>query len=276
MNRQATANIETQADHFWPYSFAVPSDRTGDLDRTDPLDYLGPLRLELDAFVAALDAGPLSAPIPACPGWDLGRLGVHIAFVHRWAAASVLTAVSPPPETIPEAPADPDALVAWVRAGGEALIDALSQVPVDAPTWHPFPAPRAAGVWRRRQLQELTVHRWDAQDAIGLDARIDPAVASDGVDEYFSMMLPRRIIRDGGEFPQSSLHVHCTDTPGEWLVWSSGSELQMRREHAKGDAALRGTAQALLLSLWGRHHQSLVIDVVGDPLVADAWLALGG
>ena len=181
MNRQATANIETHADHFWPYSFAVASDRTSGPDRTDPLDYLALLRPELDAFVAALDAGPLSAPIPACPGWDLGRLGVHIAFVHRWAAASVLTAVSPPPETIPEAPTAPDALVTWVRDGGEALIDALSQVPVDAPTWHPFPAPRTAGVWHRRQLQELTVHRWDAQDAIGLDARIDPAVASDGV-----------------------------------------------------------------------------------------------
>ena len=240
------------------------------------LDYLALLRGEVDAFVAALDSGPLSAPIAACPGWDLGILGAHIAEVHRWATASILTAQEPPRESIPDAPTAPGALVAWVRDGGEALIDALSQVPVDAPTWHPFPAPRTAGVWRRRQLQELTVHRWDAQDAIGTDAHIDPAVASDGVDEYFSMMLPRRIIRDGGEFPQSSLHVHCTDVPGEWLVWSTGSELQVRREHAKGDAALRGTAQDLLLSLWGRRHRSPAIDVVGDPLVADAWLALGG
>ena len=65
-------------------------------------------------------------------------------------------------------------------------------------------------------------------------------------------------------------------TPGEWLLTSDGNELQLRREHAKGDAAVRGTAQALLLSLWGRRHRSPVIDVVGDPLVADAWLALGG
>jgi uncharacterized protein (TIGR03083 family) len=256
----------------------VAPDRPGDPDRPDheQLDYVALLRPELDAFAAALDSGPLTAPIAACPGWDLGHLGAHMAFVHRWATASVLTATSPPPENIAEAPTEQRALVAWVRDGGEALIDALSQVPVDAPTWHPFPAPRTAGVWRRRQLQELTVHRWDAQDAIGRAGRIDPAVASDGVDEYFSMMLPRRIIRDGGEFPRSSLHVHCTDTAGEWLVWSTGGELQLRREHAKGDAALRGTAEALLLSLWGRRHRSPAIDVVGDPLVAEAWLALGG
>ncbi|HUP75124.1 MAG TPA: maleylpyruvate isomerase family mycothiol-dependent enzyme [Acidimicrobiales bacterium] len=239
------------------------------------LDHLDLLRGELDAFVAAIECGPLTAPIAACPGWDLAHLGGHIAFVHRWATESVLTAASPPRENIAPVPA-PGALVQWVRDGGEALIAALSQVPVDAPTWHPFPAPRTAGVWRRRQLHELTVHRWDAQDAIGAAAIIDPVIASDGVDEYLSMMLPRRIIRDGGDLPQSSLHVHCTDTPGEWLVWSTGNELQVRREPAKGDAALRGTAEALLLSLWGRRHRSPIIDVVGDPVVAEAWLALGG
>jgi len=240
------------------------------------LDYLALLRPELDAFVAALEDGPLDAPIAACPGWDLAGLGAHVAYVHRWATASLLTAKPPPPESIPDAPTAPRALVQWVRDGGDALIAALSQVPVDAPTWHPFPAPRVAGVWRRRQLCELVVHRWDAQDAIGRDGAIEPVVASDAIDEYFSIMLPRRIIRDGGELPRLSLHVHCTDTPGEWLLTSDGNELQLRREHAKGDAAVRGTAQALLLSLWGRRHRSPVIDVVGDPLVADAWLALGG
>ena len=245
------------------------------------LDHVALLRGELDRFVAALESGPLDAPVAACPGWDLGRLGAHMAFVHRWATASVLTATSPLPETIPAAPTEPDALVAWVRDGGEKLVAALSQVPVDAATWHPFPAPRTASVWRRRQLHELVIHRWDAEDAQdaaggGVRGGIDPGVASDGIDEYLSMMLPRRIIRDGGELPGTSLHIHCTDVPGEWLVWSAGDEVQLRREHAKGDAALRGTAEALLLSLWGRRHRSPVIDIVGDPHVADAWLALGG
>ena len=41
--------------------------------------------------------------------------------------------------------------------------------------------------------------------------RIDRAFGAESrlqlLDEYFSMMLPRRLIRDGGEFPQSTLHV---------------------------------------------------------------------
>jgi uncharacterized protein (TIGR03083 family) len=240
------------------------------------LDHLTLLRRELGQFVAALERGPQTAPIAACPDWDLQRLGAHVAFVHRWATAALLTAASPPPKEIPQAPADAAALVQWVAEGGAALLDALARVPADAPTWHPFPAPMKAGVWRRRQLHEMVVHRWDAQHAIGDADPIEPAVASDGIDEYFSMMLPRRIIRDGGEVPRSSLHVHCTDTAGEWLVTSDGRELALRREHAKGDAALRGPAESLLLALWGRGHRPPVIDVVGDTAVADSWLALGG
>lgn len=241
-----------------------------------PLDHPSLLRRELDQFVAALRRGPLTASIVACPGWDLHQLGAHLAFIHRWAAAALLTAAAPPRGEIPEAPADPAALADWIAAGGEALLDAIARVPPDAPTWHPFPAPLVAGVWPRRQLHELVVHRWDAQDAIGDAQPIDPAVASDGIDEYFSMMLQRRVVRDGGELPRSSLHVHCTDTPGEWLVTSDGHEFVLRREHAKGDAALRGPAESLLLALWGRRHGAPAIDVVGDAAVADEWLALGG
>jgi uncharacterized protein (TIGR03083 family) len=240
------------------------------------LDHPVFVRDELVRFVAALERGPLSAPVPSCPGWDLRALGAHLAFVHRWATAALLTATSPPRDEIPDAPDDPAALAPWVAAGGEALLDALTRVPPDAPTWHPFPAPQNAGVWRRRQLHELVVHRWDAQDASGDTDPIDPVVAADGIDEYFSMMLPRRIIRDGGELPRSSLHVHCTDAAGEWLVVSDGRELVVRREHAKGDAALRGAAEPLLLSLWGRRHRTPAVDIVGDAAVADAWLALGG
>jgi uncharacterized protein (TIGR03083 family) len=240
------------------------------------LDYLSRIPGELDRFVTALDRGPLSAPIGACPGWDLAQLGTHLAFVHRWATEAVLTAVSPPRDRIPAAPTEPAALVRWVREGGAALLEALERVPPDAPTWHPFPAAPTAAVWRRRQLHELVVHRWDAQAAIGEPDAIEPAVAGDGIDEYFSMMLLRRITRDGGTLPQSSLHVHCTDTEGEWLVSSpDGHRLDMRREHAKGAAALRGSAEALLLSLWGRRHGAPV-EVVGDQAVADEWLALGG
>jgi hypothetical protein len=49
------------------------------------------------------------------------------------------------------------------------------------------------------------------------------------------------------------------------------------REHAKGDAALRGPAEAILLRLWNRDSlRAAELDEVGDPAVAAAWLAVPG
>jgi len=48
------------------------------------------------------------------------------------------------------------------------------------------------------------------------------------------------------------------------------------REHAKGDAAIRGTARDLWLTMWGRHAVAGEVDIVGDRAVADAWTAIGG
>ena len=78
--------------------------------------------------------------------------------------------------------------------------------------------------------------------------------------------------------PSGSFHVHCTDVPGEWLVTTDDDgALVVRREHAKGDAALRGPAEAILLRLWDRPGaRAGELDVVGDAAVADAWLALPG
>ena len=112
---------------------------------------------------------------------------------------------------------------------------------------------------------------------MGATTSIDAALASDGVDEYFGVMLPRLLEREQLPLPDSSLHVHCTDVAGEWLVQrGDDGQLDVRREHAKGDAALRGPAAALLLRLWGRTQADDGIDVVGDEAAAAGWLALGG
>lgn len=73
-----------------------------------------------------------------------------------------------------------------------------------------------------------------------------------------------------------SVHLHCTDDDrpartGEWLVAGADGTLTLRREHAKGDAALRGQADALLAVLRGEADLD-TIDVVGDAAVADRFL----
>jgi predicted lipid carrier protein YhbT len=90
------------------------------------------------------------------------------------------------------------------------------------------------------------------------------------------LALPRLVSRESLPLPGSSLHVHCTDVAGEWLVRADGDRLAVTREHAKGDAALRGRAEDLLLTLWGRPVPDGAVDTVGDPAAAEAWLTLGG
>ena len=92
-----------------------------------------------------------------------------------------------------------------------------------------------------------------------------------------SIALPRLTVREHVELPPGSFHVHCTDVAGEWLVAGDDDGLRVTRQHAKGDAALRGPAEAILLRLWNRDSTRVAeLDEVGDPAIAAAWLALPG
>jgi uncharacterized protein (TIGR03083 family) len=243
----------------------------------DGIDYVGHLRADAARLAELLEAGPLDAPVAACPGWDLRALGGHLGWVHRWATAAAVNARAPERGEVDRAPADDAQLAGWLRDGAERLAGVLESLDPAAPTWHIFPAPQVAGLWPRRQAHETVVHRWDGEQAVGKATPIDPVLASDGIDEYFAVMLPRRLQRDDAPpLPSGSLHVHCTDTPGEWLVRAADGALAVERAHAKGDAALRGTAEALLLQLWGRPQPEDAAEVIGDAAVASEWLALGG
>ena len=88
--------------------------------------------------------------------------------------------------------------------------------------------------------------------------------------------MRRLVKRDKVTLPAGSLHVHCTDTHGEWLV-AADPEYTMIRAHQKGDAALRGPAEAILLRLWGRESAMAdQLSPVGDEQVLADWLALTG
>jgi hypothetical protein len=60
-----------------------------------------------------------------------------------------------------------------------------------------------------------------------------------------------------------TLHFHCTDIEGEWLLVGSDDGVTVTRNHAKGDAATRGSASDLMLFVWGRVPVSQV-EVFGD------------
>lgn len=234
------------------------------------------------ARITELIAADLSASVPSCPGWTLRDLVEHLGGVHRWATEAVLSAAPPerPRATDPPAdgaPEEPDALARWFGDGAIALANALDAVDPDAPTWTPFPieSPHAA-VWLRRQTHETGLHRWDAEGAVGAQRPIDAVVASDGIDEYLSVILPRLVQRDELVLPAGSAHLHCTDVEGEWTVEVVDGSLVIDRAHRKGDAAVRGRAEDLFLTLWGRAVPEGAVEILGDGSVGDAWTSIGG
>jgi uncharacterized protein (TIGR03083 family) len=241
------------------------------------LDHLARLGVDLEAFARAVEHGPADAMVVGCPGWTLVDLGDHLGQIHRWVIGAITTGGPPEPGLAGEAAPtnDLDALAAWFREGAERLLTLLASTDPSAPTWHPFLVePKVAGLWRRRQAHEACVHRWDAEHAIGRPAVIAAEMAADGVDEYWTVMLPRMLTREGRSTPATTIAVELTDTAERWVVCGD-SGLPVLDAAADPVALLRSDAESVLLALWGRPSaRPLTISGDGDALAA--WLALGG
>ncbi|MGF1430341.1 maleylpyruvate isomerase family mycothiol-dependent enzyme [Kitasatospora sp. LaBMicrA B282] len=201
------------------------------------MDYLGVLRRELDAFGAVLD-GDLSAPVEHCGGWRLADLAVHMGAGNLWVVAAVREGHG---DSYDEgaAPRDPAGLRAWYAETADALVEALSVDPATE-AWT-FSPPHTVGFWRRRRSQETLMHRWDAEHAVGSVTPMDVALAADGVAEVFDTMAPRMIARGAATRPEQAVRITATDSGRSW-AYGPGEPV----------AEVSGTAQDLLLMLWGR------------------------
>ncbi len=223
--------------------------------------------------VADLATGHLDVPVPACPEWDVAGLLTHLGGVYSFVTAQLRArADAMVPAEGPDAPEGP-AVVDWFRESHQQVLDALRAADPSDAVWTFAGAPNA-GFYQRRMMHETTVHRFDAESAVGDPAPIDPDIAFDGLEELFEVMYPRWIRRTEDK-PRGSLHLHRTDGEGEWMLDAPGGELTVTRTHAKGDAAVRGPVAQLLLLQWERippDHES--VEVFGDADVVASWTAL--
>ena len=126
---------------------------------------------------------------------------------------------------------------------------------------------------KRRMAHEVLVHRFDAELAGGQVSSADEVMCADGIDEKFAVFAPwmgERLSLTG------SVHLHCTDTDGEWMLKQDGTKVAVTREHGKGDVAFRGPSQLLLLALWRRITIDEALDagaeVLGDRNILDAFV----
>ncbi len=214
--------------------------------------------------------------VPTCPGWAVAKLVKHTGIVHRWAEAIVSTRTSTRIEQrgleigLPAAEAG---YPAWLAAGAAPLAAALRSAGPDTAVWA-WGAEQRSGWWARRMLHETTVHRADTEFAAGGWPEIDPVVAADGIDEFLANLpAARRPAARLAELPAgASLHLHATDSDGEWLIRFGDGGVTWSRGHEKATTAVRGPVTALLLFTYGRIPAAdSRLSVFGDPSLLSAW-----
>ncbi|WP_329788743.1 maleylpyruvate isomerase N-terminal domain-containing protein [Lentzea sp. DG1S-22] len=212
---------------------------------------------------SALEAGP-DAPVPSCPEWTVLDLVRHIAEVHTWAAEAVVTGPAGSRPAWPQAPQDFDDVFSWWDNGFSLLVDRLRETPADRPAWT-FQGPGLAGFWARRQAHETSIHRLDADLATGRELpplAFDPEFAADGVDEYLTVLVGRRIELGFPVTATGRLLVHAADAGRTWeLRLTEGEPLVVaapRDSAFEEDATLAGTADAIYRFVYGRPSHAIV------------------
>ena len=237
------------------------------------MNFVAAIRRDSDRFYAAAERADPSRRVGSCPDWTIADLVWHLGEVH-WFWGTDVEQRATDPEAIeqqkPARPAGYAELVAWGRSQADRLVRILEATPDDTPvwTWALQEQDHNVAFVRRHQVQEAAVHRWDIEEASGAGAApIEAEVASDSIDEMLAITLPWCVRAD--KPLAGTVHLHCTDTAGEWLIHTDG---RVERIHATGDVALRGPASDLLLALYDRIPIDR-IEVIGDAAVATALLA---
>ena len=208
------------------------------------------------AFRAAIAAAPsLDLPVPTCPGWTLRDLAWHIGERRQIWAATVAAGpadakAEPEIEPMPE---DRDALLAWLEKSTQALLDALTEAGPDRECWVGWTdsqSDRTTGAVARHQIQEIAVHTYDAQLAIGEPQPLPEEVAVDGVEEFLLTCNATTF-----PWPHEPAVLGYTAAEGRsWALWLSekGARAERLSGPAEADLVAVGTASDIVLTMYGR------------------------
>jgi uncharacterized protein (TIGR03083 family) len=196
----------------------------------------------------------LSARVEHCPEWLVRDLVVHIAGV-QWFWANIAEqrvtdrSQLASPSGLPEG-REP---IEWFREQTGRLVGALSTCPDDTHLWTWWELAQNAGWAKRRQLNEVVIHGWDAANAVSTDSFGADPIPTDmaivGLDEFVDVMS--KDLRDDHPMPKP-LRLRATDAPWTATLFAGNAKAGA----AEPELELIGTASELLLTLWGRKSNS--------------------
>lgn len=255
----------------------------------DKLDYLTDFRRESARFHSVLATVDPRAPVPSCPDWTAEDLLWHLTEVQTFWGAIVRDRAQ---EVEERAAVKPDVgyqdLLDGFRSASADLAQAFADTPDDVPVWT-WADDHTVGFIRRRQAHEALIHRLDAELVADRTTPMDPALASDGVDEILTVMY--------GGWPAWSTftpadHVGrmvATDTGARWDLRTGrfagtspntgksydNPTVEVSREALAADPAFTISAPAAELDAW-LWNRRIAADptIVGDHAAAEQFLAV--
>jgi uncharacterized protein (TIGR03083 family) len=239
------------------------------------VDYVTAYAAVAGRFADGVAESDLQAPVPACPGWTVRDLVVHLGNTHAWAATIVETGAFAKPQGDDPGSHKARVVSEWYAGKAEDLYRVLRATDPDRPAWNFAFGEGSAGFWRRRQLHETTIHGVDLTQAAGRSEEIAADVATDGIDEVLRVMLKRTHDRGHPAALTAPLTLQCDDTGRAWTLTprpapqadetlapaqprgaedptsDTGMPLVVDRRHPQADR-VSGPAAALYLALWHR------------------------
>ena len=244
------------------------------------LDYPAALLAYTGLLVDTAAKLPFDAPVESCPGWSVVKLMRHLGTIQRWAQA--LVEAQRPERIDPRTldlglPPNDAGYPAWLNEGSAVLASTLRAADPSAPAWA-WGADQHVRFWARRIAHESAVHAADVALAANQAPAIQAELAVDATSEFLENLPSRaalapalKELRGTGE----SLHLHCTDADGEWLIHLEEDGVHWEPGHAKASTAVRGAAADLELLLYRRLPSSDPrFQIFGDPALLDRWLSL--
>ncbi|WP_217213025.1 maleylpyruvate isomerase family mycothiol-dependent enzyme [Streptomyces sp. AC550_RSS872] len=240
---------------------------------------------QTERLTAHVRGADMTAPVPTCPGWNLGQLLRHVGGDHRWAEEAVRTRAGGPvaDELVNDLTAyaheDASFLIPWLVEGAAGLSSTLRAAGAAALAWNPS-ADRAAPVafWARRMTFETALHRADAALTAGTEFALDSDLAVDGVQEWLEFSTFPEAFEPRPDLPDllgpgRTLHFDATDA-GEWLVDLTGERPVWRPGSDGATATARGPVTDLLLYFYKR--PAIAIETKGDTALLDLWRTRSG
>ncbi len=220
--------------------------------------------------------GHLQEPVPSCPGMNVEALLMHTAGLYTFWSEAVRQNRMP---EIDWSGMNTD-LLAANRDGVRGFVDFIGSRDPDEEVWTwadlmPGVPRNTLRFWYRRAAQELAVHRWDFENAVGATTGIDPDLAMDGIDELLMSFGPATGMSD---FPGASerfagdgetFRLEPTDGPDAITFIARPDRFELNGS-AEAEVTARGEASDLLLFLWGRIPPD-ALEVGGDASLLDRW-----